>query len=107
MRRIILACALAGILGVPAFGQGVDPLIGTWKFNLEKSTQVGGGPQLKSATQTWTEEGHTFTNTAEGVNDQGQAFKVTYRHIYDGIPHPRRLITLIMMLAPTLGSATP
>ena len=27
MRRIILACALAGILSVPAFGQGVDPLI--------------------------------------------------------------------------------
>jgi hypothetical protein len=35
--RIILACALLGVLGVPAFGQGVDPLIGTWKLNLEKS----------------------------------------------------------------------
>jgi hypothetical protein len=34
MRRIILACALAGFLGGTAFGQGVDPLIGTWKLTL-------------------------------------------------------------------------
>ncbi len=38
MSRIVFACALAGVLSVPAFGQGVDPLIGTWKFNPEKST---------------------------------------------------------------------
>ena len=89
MYRIIL-CAAAGavIFAMPAKAQGVDPLIGTWKFNFEKSTQVGGGPQLKSGTQTWTGEGQNFTNTAEGVNDQGQAFKVTFRHIYDGMPHP-------------------
>jgi hypothetical protein len=54
MRCIILACALAGVLGVPAFwqspyiltlpapafGQGVDPLVGTWKLNVEKSTST-------------------------------------------------------------------
>jgi hypothetical protein len=45
MGRIILACALAGVLAVPAFGQGVDPLIGTWKLNLEKSTFTGRVPQ--------------------------------------------------------------
>jgi hypothetical protein len=36
MRRIILACALTGILAVPALGQGVDPLLGTWKLNLQR-----------------------------------------------------------------------
>jgi hypothetical protein len=75
---------LAAILGGPAFGQGVDPLIGTWKLNAEKSINS----QLKSATQTWTGEGQNFTNTAEGVDAQGQAFKVVFRHIYDGMPHP-------------------
>jgi hypothetical protein len=86
MSRIILACALAGILGMPAFGQGVDPLIGTWKMNVEKSTS--NSPLAKSQIQTWTGEGQTFTNNAEGVDAQGQPFKLVFRHIYDGMPHP-------------------
>jgi hypothetical protein len=60
MRRIILACALASVLAGPAFGQGVDPLIGTWKF----------------------------VNTNDGVDAQGQPFKIVFRHTYDGQPHP-------------------
>jgi hypothetical protein len=135
MRRIILACALAGILGVSAkafdetpspnnppivkpvpldlpfgrpmvcgyagvcldllaqanpsgaAGQGVDPLIGTWKLNLEKSTFIG-VPPPKSQTATWAGEGQTLAVTAEGVNAQGQPFKVIFQHIYDGQPHP-------------------
>jgi hypothetical protein len=85
MRRIILACALASILSVPAFGQGVDPLLGTWKFNPEKSTGTG---LVRSGTLTWTGEGQNLIDTAEGVDGQGQAFKVLFRHIYDGMPHP-------------------
>ena len=88
MRRIILACALAGILGVPAFGQGVDPLSGTWKMNVEKSTHAGAGALMKSFTNTFTGEGQNFINTAEGVDGQGQPFKVVLMHIYDGQPHP-------------------
>ena len=86
MRRIILACALAGILGVPASAQGVDPVIGTWKLNLEKSTSTA--PLSKSLTLTWSGEGQNFIDTAEGVDAQGQPFKVVQRHIYDGMPHP-------------------
>jgi hypothetical protein len=40
MKRTILALAFF-TLTLPAFGQSVDPLIGTWKLNLEKSTVVG------------------------------------------------------------------
>jgi hypothetical protein len=36
-----LALVLFGLLPLSAFGQSVDPLIGTWKFNPEKSTSVG------------------------------------------------------------------
>jgi hypothetical protein len=79
---------LAAIFAMPARAQGIDSLIGTWKLNFEKSTQVGGAFALKSATQTWTGEGQTFTNTAEAVDDQGRSFKTTYQHIYDGMPHP-------------------
>jgi hypothetical protein len=41
MSRIILPVALAGVLAVPALGQGVDPILATWKVNLEKSTYNG------------------------------------------------------------------
>ena len=69
---------------LPAFGQGVDPLIGTWKLNLEKSTSTN--PLQKS--QTNAGEGHNFTLTVDGVDAQGQAYKMIVRHIYDGQPHP-------------------
>jgi hypothetical protein len=38
-------------LTLPAFGQGVDPLIGTWKLNVEKS--VNSIPLQRSMTITW------------------------------------------------------
>jgi hypothetical protein len=87
--RVILACALAGILGSSAFGQGVDPLVGTWKLNVDRSTSTAsvGGRPFKSLTLTWTGEGQNFIDTVEGVDAQGHAFKVVLRHIYDGMPH--------------------
>jgi hypothetical protein len=69
-------------------GSGVDPLIGTWKANLEKSTWAGSLTAPKSQGYTFTGEGQTFTNTIEGVDAQGQPFKIIVRHIYDGMPHP-------------------
>jgi hypothetical protein len=87
MRRIILACALAGILGVPAFGQGVDPFIGTWKLNTAKSTSSG-YPLNKSLTLNIVREGQNLVANADGVDAQGQPFKRVLQHIYDGQPHP-------------------
>jgi hypothetical protein len=86
MSRIILAVALAGILGVPALGQGVDPLLGTWKLNLEKSTSTV--PLDKSLTLTISGEGQSRTLVGEGVNPQNQSIKFVFQHIYDGQPHP-------------------
>jgi hypothetical protein len=89
---------LAAIFAMPAFGQGVDPLIGSWKLNLEKSTStagvlpaagtpapLAGGPPFKSLTLTWSGEGQNFIDTVEGVDAQGQPFKGVLRHIYDGM----------------------
>jgi hypothetical protein len=90
MRRIILACALAGILGVPAFGQGVDPMIGTWKLNVEKSTFVG-APAPKSWTITFTQlpgEGQNLAATLDYLDAQGRSGKFVYTMIIDGQPHP-------------------
>jgi hypothetical protein len=37
MKRTIFTLAFLS-LTLPAFSQGVDPVLGTWKLNLEKST---------------------------------------------------------------------
>jgi hypothetical protein len=87
MKSVLLAAAALSVIASSAFGQGVDPLVGTWKFNVGKSTYVG-IPPVKSATHTWTMEGQTLTNTVEGVDGQGQPFKIVFRHIYDGMSHP-------------------
>jgi hypothetical protein len=87
MKQFCLSIIVAIGLTLPAFGQGVDPLIGTWKLNLEKSTSIG-VPLNRSGTLTFAEEGQNLIDTAEGIDAQGQAFKVVYRHIYDEMPHP-------------------
>jgi hypothetical protein len=84
MKRALFALAFF-TLTLPAFGQGVDPLVGTWKLNLEKSTSTL--PLFKSLTLTWSGEGQNLIDTAEGVDPQGKASKVVFRHIYDGMPH--------------------
>jgi hypothetical protein len=87
MKQLALGIIVAIGLTLPAFGQGVDPLVGTWKLNVEKSTYVG-PPAPKSQTNTFTGEGQNFIDTVEGVTAQGQAYKIVFRHIYDGMPHP-------------------
>lgn len=72
------------IVASPTFGQGVDPLIGSWKLDVQKST----GSVPKSMTSTWLGEEQNITLTSEGVNAQGQPFKLVMLHIYDGQPHP-------------------
>jgi hypothetical protein len=85
---MIKRLAIAGLMIVasPAFGQGVDPLIGTWKMNVEKSTATY--PLPKSQTLTWSGEGQNLIDTAESVEADGRALKIVFRHIYDGMPHP-------------------
>jgi hypothetical protein len=84
MKRTLFALAFF-TLTLPAFGQGVDPLIGSWKQNLEKSTSTL--PQPKSQTLTFAGEGQDFTNTDVGADPQGQPFNIVFRPIYDGQPH--------------------
>jgi hypothetical protein len=87
MKASLLGFVVASSLTFPAFGQGVDPLIGTWKLNLENSTYVGSSPP-KSQTLTFTGQRQNFIDTAEGITAQGQAFKLVLQDIFDGMPHP-------------------
>jgi hypothetical protein len=87
MKQFCLSIFVAIGLTLPAFGQGADPVIGTWRLNVEKSTYVGTSAP-KSQSNTFAGEGQTLTDTVEGVDAQGQAYKIVFSHIYDGIPHP-------------------
>src|SRR5260221_5715425 len=84
--KMRLATAALLCLTLPAFGQGLDPLIGTWKFNPEKSTA---NYRLGSMSFTVVKDGENMVSTVEGVNgESGKAFKMVFQHIYDGMPHP-------------------
>jgi hypothetical protein len=87
MKRLYLGVVVVASLTLPSFGQGVDPLVGTWKLNIEKSTVVG-IPRFQSLTQNYSGEGQNFIDTVDAVDAQGQATHAIFRHIYDGMPHP-------------------
>jgi hypothetical protein len=86
MRRIILACALASIFGVPAFGQqAVDPEEGIYQLNLAKSTIRGAAPR----TQTLNIGKETFT--AVGFDANGKPYTnvfPTAANNPDGVSRP-------------------
>jgi hypothetical protein len=85
MKITILALAFF-TLTLPAFGQGVDPLLGTWKFNPEKSTSTF--TPAKSVVNTYATDGDHIVNTIEGIDAQDKPYKIILQHIYDGMPHP-------------------
>src|SRR5215467_14819742 len=64
-----------------------NPLIGTWKLNLEKS-KYSPGPGPRSLTLNFVADGANLTNTAEVIDAEGKATKTVFAHIYDGKPHP-------------------
>jgi hypothetical protein len=82
-----LATAALLCLTLPAFGQGVDPYIGTWKFNVEKSTWIG-TPAPKGQALTYTADGKNVTGIIEFIDAQGGAGKQVFTMIFDGQPHP-------------------
>jgi hypothetical protein len=82
-KRTLFALAFLS-LTLPAFGQGVDPLVGTWKMNPAKSTSV----ELdKSQTLTYTRDGQNIVNNYETIDAKNQVFKGVLNHIYDRKPH--------------------
>jgi hypothetical protein len=85
MKQLCLGIIVAIGLTLPAFGQGVDPLIGTWKLNNAKST----GSAYRSLTLTFTAAGgQNLVAVTDGVDNQGTQVHGTLRHTYDGMPHP-------------------
>jgi hypothetical protein len=69
-----------------AFAQS-DPLIGTWKLNLAKST-FSPGPQPRSRTVTTLAEGQGHKFTLEEIDAEGNPSKAVIMTFNDGKSHP-------------------
>ena len=64
-----------------------NPLVGTWKLNVEKS-KYSPGPPPKSATITYEETAEGIKRTGETVDAEGKASSFTYTAMYDGKYNP-------------------
>jgi hypothetical protein len=65
-----------------------DPLMGTWKVNVAKSTYSSGAPPMStiSTYEPFGKDGFRFTS--DTVNAQGKASHITYVSEYDGKDYP-------------------
>jgi hypothetical protein len=90
-RRSILTATALGLAVViasafPSFAQS-NPLLGTWKLNVEKSKN-NSGTLARSQISVYSQDGQNYKNTSKGVDYQGNPFETILLHIYDGQPHP-------------------
>jgi len=83
---LLVVFALGAALPEAGFAQA-DPMIGTWKLNLAKST-YSPGPSPKSGTLTAAGAGQGQTFTFDAINAAGMGTKTVFAIIYDGQPHP-------------------
>jgi hypothetical protein len=80
--------ALLTIGGV-AIGSGIDanPVAGTWKLNLAKST-FGGGPALKSQIRTYSQSARGTTLKMKTVSADGKETSTQTTYRIDGKDYP-------------------
>ena len=82
----VVLSSLAIVASSPSFAQS-NPLLGTWKLNLEKSKYASGtGP--KEQTSTYVQDGPNVKNIGKSVDYEGKPLETVLLHIYDGQPHP-------------------
>ena len=81
----LLGLAIAALPQV-GFAQS-NPLIGTWKLNLDKS-KYSSGTAPRNATLNYQQDGQNIRNATQGIDTQGNPTAGVLMHIYDGQPHP-------------------
>jgi len=84
-------------LAISALPQGSlaqsNPLIGTWKLNVDKS-KFAGPTHMRSSTLTYTQDGQNTRATDQLIDAQGNSATANFMHIYDGMPHPSTGLSL-------------
>ena len=84
MRRMFLVMVLAVACSVALWAQAPsDPMFGTWRLNVEKSTfSPGPGPKSEIARMEYIPNG--MKTTTEAVNAQGVATRAETTAMFDG-----------------------
>jgi hypothetical protein len=90
--KMILSSVFLGTLltissAVIAAGTDTDPVIGTWKLNVAKST-FGAGPALKSQTRIYSQSEQGITLNMKTVRDDGKEITTQTTYHLDGKDYP-------------------
>ena len=74
-------------MGFALSAQAADPIVGTWKLNVAKST-YSPGPAPKSITAKIEAAGEGEKRTADGVRGDDKPIRLEYTAQYDGKDNP-------------------
>jgi hypothetical protein len=84
MKRVFASAIVVGFVSVVALAQSKDPLVGTWKLNVAKST----GLTYKSGTSRIEPAGAGVKFTVDLVGADGTVNKWAFTANYDGKDNP-------------------
>ena len=84
LKSLLSVAVVAAVVSGSALAQPSDPLIGTWKLNVEKST----GASFKSGTTKIEAAGDGVKFTVDMVGADGTQYHWTFTAKYDGKDNP-------------------
>jgi hypothetical protein len=91
VKKILSSAFLGALLiigsAVIAAGIDADPVVGTWKINLAKST-FGGGPALKSQIRSYSQSAKGITLKMKTVSAEGKETTTQATYQVDGKDYP-------------------
>jgi len=87
LSSVFLGALLTIGCAVMAAGTDADPVVGTWKLNLAKST-FGGGPALQSQIRTYSPSAHGTTLKIKSVSADGKETSTQTTYRVDGKDYP-------------------
>lgn len=91
MKKAIWSAFLGALLtictAITAWAADADPVVGTWKLNLAKST-FAGIPAVKSQIRTYSRSGLALTLKMKTVSAEGKETTTQTTYKFDGKYHP-------------------
>jgi len=91
VKKVLSSVFLGALLiigsGAMAAGSVADPVVGTWKLNLAKST-FGGGPALKSQIRIYSQSARGTTLKMKSVSADGKETTTETTYSVDGKDYP-------------------
>lgn len=91
MRKLLLSAALAVVAAIgsvaSAGAPAADPVVGTWRLNVSKSSFIA-GPALKAQTRTYSQSGPSITLVMKSMGADGSEATSQTTYQLDGKDYP-------------------